>query len=107
MNITYKLLNGMDEQNILKELKSLQKIGQTAEVTTRLKYVITSVDGDEEQTTINLFVDNMLSRDSMALRQKLADVSPDIDLEQEIDVEGESVKVLIPMTVNFFWPKTN
>jgi hypothetical protein len=27
-------------------------------------------------------------------------------MEQEIEIEGETVKVNIPMTVNFFWPKT-
>ena len=47
----------------------------------------------------------MLSRDSMVLRAKMNEVAPDIDLEQEIEVGGESVTVTIPMTVNFFWPK--
>jgi len=108
--LTFKILTGGEETQITNELDIIRKKVRSSvspELTTRLKRVITSVDGDDEQSTINLFVDNMLSRDSMALRQKLADVSPDIDLEQEIDVEGESVKVLIPMTVNFFWPKTN
>jgi hypothetical protein len=27
-------------------------------------------------------------------------------MEQEIDLGGESVKVDIPMTVNFFWPNS-
>ena len=31
-------------------------------------------------------------------------LTPDILLEQEIEIEGESVKVDIPMTVGFFWP---
>ena len=32
-------------------------------------------------------------------------VSPDIEMTQEIEIGGESVKVEIPMTVGFFWPK--
>jgi len=40
----------------------------------------------------------------MHLRKEIQRVSPDIELEQEIDIEGESVKVNIPMTVGFFWP---
>ena len=48
----------------------------------------------------------MLSKDSLEFRKEVARVAPDIDMEQEIDIEGESVKVDIPMTVNFFWHNT-
>ena len=44
-----------------KKLKGYKKLGVTGvsnELTTRLKYQITSVDGDEKQQTINEFVDN-------------------------------------------------
>ena len=37
VKITFKLLTGKDENSITNELKSLQKIGQAGEVTTRLK----------------------------------------------------------------------
>ena len=47
----------------------------------------------------------MLSRDSLHLRQEINRVAPNIELEQEIDIEGDSVKVDIPMTANFFWPE--
>jgi hypothetical protein len=91
----------------LKELKSLQKIGQTAEVTTRLKYVITSVDGDDTKSTISNFVDNMLSKESLILRDEINRINPDINLTQEVDLEGETTEIEIPMTVEFFWPKSN
>ena len=42
----------------------------------------------------------------MYLRNEIKVVSPDIELTQEVDIEGETVKVDIPMTVNFFWPDT-
>ena len=58
------------------------------------------------RSNINNYVDNMLSRDSLSLRQEISKVTPDINLTQEIDIEGETVKVDIPMTVNFFWPNT-
>ena len=47
----------------------------------------------------------MLSKDSLSLRQEMAFVAPDINLTQDIDMEGEMVKVDIPMTINFFWPQ--
>ena len=106
--ITFKLLSGKDERMINNELDKIKKLGTQIipELTTRLRYLITSVDGETKQNVINSFVENMLSKDSLSLRQEITKVTPDIDLSQEIDIEGESVKVDIPMTVNFFWPDT-
>jgi len=106
VNITYKLLTGKDESTLIQELKSLEKIGQNAEVTTRLKKIITSVNGDDSIGTISNFVDNMLSKESLFLREEVAKINPDIDLSQEIELGGTVVKVAIPMTTEFFWPKT-
>ena len=107
-SIKFRLLTGREEKQIDKELKALQKLNSdvSKELTTRLKYVIVEADGNEDKPFINNFVDNMLARDSMFLRQEMVKVSPDIDLRQEIDIEGESVMVDIPMTANFFWPST-
>ena len=106
--ITFKLLTGNEESIIEKEVKSLNKVGDniSRELTTRLRHTITSVDGDTDQSTINKFVDSMLSRDSLFFRSELLRLSPDINLTQEVELEGESVKVDIPMTVTFFWPST-
>ena len=107
MKITYKLLTGADETSIAEELKSLQKIGKNAEVTTRLKHIITSVNGDTTKPVISNFVNNMLSKESLILREKVNKINPDINLTQLIDMEGETTEVDIPMTVEFFWPKSN
>jgi len=106
--ITFKVLNGNEELKITEELKASKKIGSVVspELTTRLRHVVTSVNGDDSVAKINEFVNNMLARDSLFLRQQIQKVSPDIELEQEIELGGESVKVAIPMTVNFFWPKS-
>ena len=106
--ITFKLLSGKDERMINNELDKIKKLGTQIipELTTRLRYLITSVDGETKQNVINSFVENMLSKDSLSLRQEITKVTPDIDLSQEIDIEGDTVKVDIPMTVNFFWPDT-
>ena len=105
-NITFKLLNGNDERGIESEIKARKKVTKSysAELTTRLKQMIISVDGEGSNKTISEFVDTMLSRDSIVLRSEIQRISPDIDLTQDVDIEGESVKVAIPMTVNFFWP---
>mgnify|MGYP001492937847 FL=1 len=106
--IKFKLLTGKEEALINEELKSSKKLGTdySPELTTRLRHTIISVDGDESQATINNFVQNLLARDSMHLRKEIKKVTPDIELSQEIEIGGESVKVNIPMTVGFFWPDT-
>ena len=48
----------------------------------------------------------MLSKESLYLRDEIAKISPDIDLKTEVEMGGETVEVEIPMTVEFFWPKT-
>ena len=106
--ITFKLLDGKEEEQILKDIDASKKLGSqvSPELTTRLRYSLTSVDGDKSSSVINNFAQNMLARDSMHLRKIMRDVTPDIDLSQEIEIGGETVTVNIPMTVGFFWPDT-
>ena len=102
--ITFKLLTHGDENSIDRELQGLKKLKKETlpEASTRLKYIITSVDGDREKKTIREFVDNyLLAKDARALREKVRQVSPDIDLKYVGD-EGEEVSV--PINANFFWP---
>ena len=68
--------------------------------------MIKEVDGDSSQSVINNMAQNMLARDSMFLREEIKKVSPDIEMKQEIEIGGETVEVVIPMTVGFFWPST-
>lgn len=104
IEITYKLLTGHDESNIDREIEGLKKINKEAspELTTRLKYMITSVGGNREAKTIRQFVDNqLLARDSRSFREHIRNTQPDIDLKFYTD-SGE--EVAIPITLNFFWP---
>jgi hypothetical protein len=103
--ITYKLLTGYDEKKINAELEGIKKINKNAspELSTRLKYMITSVDGNEEAKDIRHFVDNaFLARDSKAFREHIKEVQPDVDLT--FFPEGSDSKVNIPIGLSFFWP---
>jgi len=102
--ITFKLLTGHDELAIEKELEGLKKINKNnvPELSTRLKYMILSVEGDSERKTVREFVDTrLLARDSRAFRAYAKSIQPDIDLMFTID-SGE--EVAIPVNLNFFWP---
>lgn len=103
--VTFKLLTGEDEKNINAELEGLKKINKntSAELSTRLKYIITSVNGNRENKDIRQFVDTQfLARDSRALREYIKEVQPDVDLT--FFPEGSNEKVSIPVGLSFFWP---
>ena len=103
--VTFKLLTHKDEQNINRELEGLKKINKDAspELSTRLKHIITSVEGSRETKDIREFVDNyLLAQDSRALREYIREVQPDVDLTFFPD--GSSTRINIPVGVSFFWP---
>ncbi len=102
--ITFKVLDGHDEAKIESELKGLKKIQKdnVPELTTRLKHLLLSVNGETESKDIREFVDNyLLARDSRAFREHLKSVQPDVDMSITLD-NGEEVEV--PLGLNFFWP---
>ena len=103
--VTFKLLTHKDEQDISRELEGLKKIKKdnSPELTTRLKHLITSVEGKTEKKDIREFVDNyLLARDSRALREYIKEIQPDVDLT--FFPTGESNRINIPIGVSFFWP---
>jgi hypothetical protein len=105
VKITYKILTHGDEQKVQAELDGLKKINKnySPELSTRLKYLITSVGGERDPKTIREFVDNqLLARDSRELRKHIKDTQPDVDLTFFPD--GSTDRVDIPIGVKFFWP---
>ena len=102
--LTFKLLNHGDETKIDNELKGLKKINKNSspELSTRLKYMIVSVDGSSEKKDIRDFVDNyFLARDARAFREHVKTISPDLDMN--VVLEGGE-EVAVPIGLNFFWP---
>ena len=109
--VTYKVLTHSDEQNIDQELKSNKKLSNSdvnRELSTRLKYIITSVDGNTDKNFIRNFVDDELfAQDSRALREHMKSVSPDVDLVFDFTCTscGHQAQLAIPVDVGFFWPR--
>ena len=105
-SITFKILTHQDDMDIDRELKGLQKINKDSnpEMTTRLKYIIQSVDGKQDQKTIRDFVDNeFLARDARAFRNYYGSLQPDLDLTFYPE-NGPEEGVDIPIGINFLWP---
>ena len=109
-NVEYKILNSGEETQIENDIKILSKKLKSAsvgQITTRLKRIIVTLDGDPDKSKINSFVDNeLLSRDSMALRSDIKNNTPDIDLTYNFvcDNCSHEERLDVPMTVQFFWP---
>ena len=104
-NISFKLLTHKDEQDINRELEGLKKINKDAspELSTRLKYMIVSVEGRRDKKDIREFVDNyLLAQDSRALREYIREIQPDVDLT--FFPNGSEDRVSLPIGLKFFWP---
>jgi hypothetical protein len=110
-DIVFKLLTHSDEQEITKEIQALEKLnknsGASFDVTTRLKYMIVSVDGNEDRGFVNRWVINsFLAKDTKVFRAYVKEISPDLDMKFQFTSEltGETEALDIPFGINFFYP---
>jgi hypothetical protein len=107
-NLTFRLLTDGLDKEIDAEIKGLKKInkGSSPEISTRMKYLITSVEGDSSGKTIREFVDTyLLARDAKALRDHIGKFQPDIELKAQITNEFDELEEIdIPISINFFFP---
>lgn len=104
-NITFKFLTHKDEQDINRELEGLKKINKDAspELSTRLKHMILSVNGERDRKIVREFVDGfLLAQDSRALREYVREIQPDVDLT--FFPNGSDTRVSLPIGLKFFWP---
>lgn len=109
--VTFKLLNHGDEKKIDKEVDGLKRVNPNGsyDITTRLKHMITSVNGSREQDDIRKFAESMLVGDSRILRKKYKEIEPDLPLKFNYTTSsGDVVEgVNLPIGINFLWPDTS
>jgi hypothetical protein len=105
IDITFKILTHGDEKKIQGELDGLKKMNKdnNPELSTRLKYIITSVNNNVDSKAIREFVSKfLLAKDSRALREYIKETQPDVDLTFFPD--GSEKAINIPIGISFFWP---
>lgn len=105
--LVFKLLTHGDENAIEKDITALEKFNKDGsfEITTRMRYMIKSVDGNSDLGHITKFINNMLARDSKAFRNYVKEIQPDMNMTYtHIHEDGEEEVVPITLGVNFFWP---
>ena len=96
------------ERKIEAELRGLKKINKDAnpEMSTRMKHMILSVDGNTDRKDIREFVDTyLLARDAKALRDYIVKMQPDVNFvfERELS-DGGYEDTEIPIGATFFFP---
>ena len=107
--VEFRFITHKDEKAIDKEVTRLAKIsgGISPEMTTRLRYQIVSVDGDDSTETVANFIKNELfAIDSRALRDHMMEKMPDVDFTTYYGCPncGENSEMDLPISTNFFWP---
>ena len=104
--VTIKLLSHSDQTKIEEEEEGKRKLDKDSDFSnsTRLKHIITSVNGNTEAATIRDFVDNGLTaNDGRWIRAQYSEIQPDILLTHKPDGLG-SEEVPIPIGIGFFYP---
>ena len=109
--IVFKLLTHGDELEISKDIQALERLNKNSalafDVTTRFRYMIQSVDGNEDKGFINKWIQNgFLALDTQAFRKYVKEITPDMDLKFQFtsDLTGEVEALDIPFGINFFYP---
>jgi len=111
-DLEFKLLTHGDEAEISKEIQALERLykgksEKSFDVTTRLKYMIQSIDGNKDRGYITNWVQNgFLALDTKAFRKYVKELSPDMDLKFEFtsEITGEKEALDIPFGIGFFYP---
>ena len=106
--ITFRLLTQKNEKEIQREIDGLKKItpSATKDLSTRMKYMITSINGASENSAVRDFVDNgFLAKDARAFREYYGKIVPGINttISHEF-ADGVEEDLVIPINANFLWP---
>tara|TARA_A100001515_G_scaffold139020_1_gene133234 strand:- start:428 stop:1279 length:852 start_codon:yes stop_codon:yes gene_type:complete len=108
IEVTFKLLSGYDEKNLVKQIENAKKAKKDENnVTRQLKQFVVAVNGDTDQRNINYVVENMPSMDVRFLKHVYKVTNPNLDMINnfECDSCGHEQELEVPVTANFFWPE--
>lgn len=112
VQVALKFLTVQQQNELSKQIQSLAKIrqvidGATPQISTRLKKMIVSVDGNSQQQVISQFVDNyMPASDSLQLRRVIKEITPGVVNEFNFTCQkcGYQKEMVVPLTAQFFYP---
>lgn len=99
--------NDKKNSQVVKTHNKYAKEASSNLLTSRLAKMIVEVNGQKDTNTIRKFVDNIIARDSKALRDEYKRVVPTIKTDIKITSEysGNVHEISLPMGTEFFWPE--
>ena len=105
--VTFRLLNGYDENRVSKAIEREKKTKKTESlITQQLRSILVAVNENSEPEAIKYVIDNIPSRDSRHLRLAYKSAAPNVDLSQNFDCDAcdYSAEMEVPLGAEFFWP---
>jgi hypothetical protein len=106
--ITFKFLNGREEEEIVADMETRKKKGllNSNLVTGRLLRSIIAIDGNENKSLVSKFVQYMPARDSLLLRDYIDQHEPGVDMKIDFKCQNcdHFEEMSLPMGATFFWP---
>tara|TARA_R100000008_G_C3570705_1_gene161919 strand:+ start:198 stop:1061 length:864 start_codon:yes stop_codon:yes gene_type:complete len=108
VQVEFRPLTSKDELHLsqMTENKRRKKLPESL-LTDQLKQFIVSVNGSEDRSHINQFINSMPTLDSHFLRTAYRKAIPNLDLIQTFTCQACSYEAdtEVPFTAEFFWPK--
>ena len=109
LDIVIKTLSRGDELTVEKDNKIVDtKYSKRAssEITSRLRKIIVSINGETDKNVLNPMIDNLIVKDSRKVREELGKINPTIDMMLEFTCDScdHTMKGGMPIGVDFFWP---
>jgi hypothetical protein len=105
--VTFKLLTGLGEAELLQTMERSRKMMLQEElITGRLRMQIASINGDRDPSKIIQTIRDFPARDSRELRKYIDENTPGVDLKThaKCDICGFDGEVEVPIGAEFFWP---
>ena len=94
----------IERNNKVVDTKYNKKV--SSEVTSRLKNIIVSINGETDKNTLATMVDNLVIKDTKKVREEFTKINPSIDMTMEVFCEecDHTMKGAVPIGLDFFWP---
>ena len=105
--VRFRLLTGHDEKTLIQGAESSRKNrGVEKNITSQLRNMVVSINGEENPNIISQGIEVLPSMDARHLRQAYKLAAPNVDLSQYFEcVEcGHEETMEVPLTADFFWP---
>ena len=104
--VNYRLMNSSDENAMAKGISNAPENREHDLLTSQFKRLIVSIEGHEDQTIIDQYVDNMPTVDSRHFKICIKATTPNIQIKETMTCKNCSAQkeVDVPYGTDFFWP---